>query len=439
MNQNQLQEYREKIAQLGSRPGLDTMIELLRRLGNPQNELKAIHVAGTNGKGSTCCMLESVLHAAGYKTGKYSSPAVFDEREKYKVNQKMVSQKVYLELFERIIEVSDAMEEEGLLHPTIFEMETALAFLLFCKKKCDYVIIETGMGGELDATNVMENKLASVFTSISYDHMNFLGDTLEEIAKQKSGIIKNTRYVIAGVQKPEVFQVLKDKAMSLACKFSYVDEEKIGKVKSKLNNQRFAYKNWKDIEIQLNGTYQIKNTALVLETIMALRELGVVIPDEKVYQGIKEAYLEGRCSVIENKPLFIMDGAHNEGAAKELAETIRECFTNKRIIYIIGVLKDKEVESIIRNTCEYAEEIITVSTPDPVRGMHAYDLAKEVYKFHSHVTAADSIEEAVEMAYLFAEKQDVIIAFGSLSYLNRLKEAVLNRKMNRSDSHGRSK
>lgn len=438
MNEKEAMAFLEESSGYGIVPGLDSIRELCRRLGDPQKDLKFVHVAGTNGKGSVCTYLASVLKAAGYRVGKYISPAIFTCREEIQVNDRNITVRAFCQGLERIREICGEMTAEGLPHPTAYEIKTALGFLYFKEKKCHIVILETGMGGCLDATNIVENTLVAVITSVSMDHMKFLGNSLAEIAAQKAGIMKNGRPVVSMRQEKKAAEVIAEKAGELGCPLTVADPQHLKNIRYGLNRQRFDYGNWKRMEIALAGKYQPENAALALEAINALRVEGVSIPEEAVRQGLAEAEWHGRFTVIGEKPCFVIDGAHNEDAARRLAESIEFYFTNKRIIYIIGVLKDKEYGKIVRLTASRAEHIITVTPPDNPRALPAYELAKEVALVHPQVTAVDSLEEAVEMSTLLAGKEDVIIAFGSLSYLGRLTEIVEKRTAGKKNAGGKT-
>ncbi len=427
MNYREAMAYIEELGSYGIVPGLGNITELCRRLGNPQDALRFIHVAGTNGKGSTIAFIAAILECAGYRVGRYTSPAVFEYRERYAVNGRMITQKAFGELLEQVKEACDAMTAEGMPHPTTFEAETALAFLYFKEKACDVVVLETGMGGAMDATNLITTTDAAVLVSVSMDHMQYLGKTLAEIAGQKAGIIKPGCAVVSAPQKDEVYEVLVKAAEVKECSLYRADTGKLTCMKNGIRKQSFNYKKYKKLEITMAGKYQADNAITAIEAAEALKDRGYHITEDAVRKGLLQAKWPGRFMVIQDKPLMIIDGAHNEDAAKRLAETIEFYFTNKRIIYIMGILKDKEYEKIITLTHHPADQIITVTPPGP-RGMRAYDLAGEVAKVHPQVTAADSLEEAVEISRLLAGKDDVIIAFGSLSYLGRLKEIVEKQK-----------
>lgn len=420
MNYRQAMEYVESLGTRGIVPGLDSIRELCRRLGNPQNELKFVHIAGTNGKGSVLAYISTVLKCAGYRVGRYLSPVIFEYREKIQVNEKPISKAALCEGLEIIKLVCQEMAAEGFVAPTLFEVETALAFWYFQKKGCDIVVLETGMGGAEDATNLITTTITSVISSVGMDHMNFLGKTLDKIAAQKAGIIKEGSRVVVMKQQPIVMDVIKKAAKEKNCPLIEADGAKASCVRFGIERQKFDYDSMKNLEITLAGKFQIDNAVLAVEAVRSLADRGFAVEEEALRRGLKTAKWRGRFEVIRKKPLFIVDGAHNEDAAQKLANSIEFYFTNKRIIYIMGVLKDKEYEKIINLTHEYADQIITVTPPNNKRALPAYELAKEIALVHPDVTAVDSLEEAVEMSMLLAGSEDVILAFGSLSYLGKL-------------------
>ncbi len=439
MNYKEAVAYIEEVQAYGSVLGLENVAELCKRLGNPQKDLKFIHIAGTNGKGSVLAFVSTVLTKAGYKVGRYISPTIFDYRERIQINGRMISKQALGAYMGRIKEACDAMAEEGLPHPTIFEMETAMGFLYFKEKGCDMVVLETGLGGITDATNVIENTVVAVLTSISRDHMGFLGDDLEEIAKKKAGIIKKGCLAVTSRQEPSVRKVLEEACKSKGAELFSADVSRAEAVKHGIKKQSFSYKEYKKIEISMAGTYQIENAVTAIEVIRALKQAGYLIKDRAVYEGMSEAVWTGRFSVISQKPLFIVDGAHNEDGAKKLADSLSFYFTNRKIIYIMGVLRDKEYGKIIENTCFLADSILTIKPPRNERALEAYELAKEAAKYHKNVTALDSLEEAVELSLLMAEKDKdtVIAAFGSLSFLGELITILEHKKEIRKDCHGK--
>ncbi len=442
MKYQEVLDYVASLSSYGIVPGLENIERLCDLLGNPQNELKFVHIAGTNGKGSALAYISTILKCAGYRVGRYLSPVISDYREKIQVNEKVITQKALCQGMELVKAACEQMVEKGYPHPTPFEVETALAFWYFREKKCDIVVLECGMGGRGDATNLIQTTCVSVIASVSMDHMNFLGKTLADIAFQKAGIMKEGRPVVMLCQSEGAQQVFEEEAAQKGCALLVADPAKASGVRYGVERQRFHYDGYKDLEIRLAGKHQVANAVLAIEVIKVLSKEGFPITEAQLRKGLSETHWSGRFTVIGKKPYFIVDGAHNEDAAKKLAESIDFYFTNKRIIYIMGVLRDKEYEKIIELTYPYADHIITVTPPDNSRAMQAYDLAMAVNEVcqrsawqggkdtagqYPQVTAVDSLEEAVEISHLLAGKDDVILAFGSLSYLGRLMEIVKKR------------
>ncbi len=430
-------DYMDSLKNYGIVPGLDSIRELCRRLGNPQDGLRFVHIAGTNGKGSVLAYVSTVARCAGYRVGRYISPAVRDYRERFQLDGRMITQKDLCSLAEELRRVCDTMTGEGLPHPTAFEVETALGFLYFRRKDCDLVVMETGMGGRLDATNVIGNTLVAALTSVSMDHMQYLGDTLGAIAGEKAGILKPGCCAVSAAQEPEAMEVIRAQAQRLGVPLTVADGEKAVRVRYGLERQRFDYGGMKDLEISLAGRYQIGNAVLAVEVCRALGERGFDISEKALRQGLLDTRWLGRFTVLGRRPLFVADGAHNEDAAKKLAESIEFYFTNRRIIFIMGILKDKDYERIIELTARYADQILTVAPPDNPRAMSSYELAREVARVHPRVTAVDSLEEAVEISHLLADREDVILAFGSLSYLGGLMDIMEERNRKTAAHKGR--
>ena len=328
---------------LGSIPGLDSIRDLADRIGNPQDELKFIHVAGTNGKGSVSSFIATVLQLCGLRIGRYISPTIYTYRERFQINGKMIGKKELGEEMSLMKEACDALVSQGKPHPTSFEIETALAFHYFYKKQCDIVVLETGMGGTLDATNIIKDPLMCVLTSISMDHMQFLGDTLSKIAENKCGIIKGGSRVVCAMQPDEaetvVMDVCREKNASLvfadASQVEYIPLGKAGK--PSLEKQAFLFEGER-YEISLLGKYQIENAVTAIKALQELRTIGYTkITDEKIKKGLLDTQWKGRFSLLAGKPYFVADGAHNVAAAKKLAESIRFYFTNRKIVYIMGM------------------------------------------------------------------------------------------------------
>ncbi len=423
------EEALETLSELNKRgihPGLEGIRKLTEALGSPEKGLKVIHVVGTNGKGSTALFISEIIKAAGYKCGLYSSPAVFDDREIIKVNGRMISKADYCGLVEEVCGAN-------VFGCTRFEVETAMALKYFKDRECDFAVVEAGMGGLTDATNIVTDTVAAVIAPIGMDHTEYLGDTIEKIAAQKAGIIKKGCKVVSAVQVPEAASVIREKAAAEGASYCEADASFAEKVKLGLNKTTFTYKGMTALEINLLGNYQVKNTCLAVEAALALS-----LPEKAIRKGLTNARESGRFERICDKPLFYIDGAHNEPASLELRECIKTYFTKKKIIYIMGMLRDKDIKSVIRNTADLAECVFTVATPNAARTLSSFELAEAVREFNPMVTSLDSIEEAVEMAAMMAlsDKNTVVLAFGSLSHLKRVRDAVSNIKNFKSDCHG---
>lgn len=419
MTAKQREEYMTYLAKRGSVLGLESMRMLLFRLGNPEKKCRIVQIAGTNGKGSILAMLSTILKVAGYKVGTYSSPAVFEEREIIRIGGRNISEKDYCEYFGRMKEVTDAMEEEGLPCPTLFEVQTAIAYLYFAEKGVDLAIVETGLGGRDDATNVCENNLAAVFATISKDHMQILGDTLAKIAMVKAGIMKPSCPVVLGLQEKEVETVLKTEGKRLNCKLYEsvpVPSGKIYKTKTV-----FDYRDYKKLELSLLGEHQIKNAITVLDTLAALEDQGYHVSEKQIRKGLLETCWPGRFEILCEKPLTILDGAHNEDAAIRLKQALIALTGKSPLVFVMGMLKDKEYDKVVKLLSPLGAQIVTLTPPNPLRALDAHLLAEEIRKYNPNVTEAGSIEEAAEIAKLLSGGICPIICFGSLSFLGRIR------------------
>lgn len=454
MNYSEAREYLKNVNKLGSILGLNTIKELLKRLGNPQNELKVVHIAGTNGKGSIMTFVQNILMESGYKVGRYCSPAVFNEREIIRINDEYISEEQSADLLTRIKEKCDSMYSEGLPHPTSFEIETAEALMFFKEQNCDIALIECGMGGETDATNVFEKVLCSVIATISLDHTQFLGSTIEEITKVKSGIIKENCPVVMSKQTGEAESVIKKVCKQNNSKLIIPTEQDFENVEIDGLTTKVTYKASNNKEYILNlqalGTYQIKNAKTAVEVALVLDKAltektnicdesdknngtgmknninnsGNAI-EKNIKKGIEKTVWPGRMEVISKEPLIIIDGAHNPGAVLELRKTLDLYFTNKRITFIMGVLSDKDFSKEAEIIADRAERIITI-TPNNSRGLDGHKLAETLVKYNHNVQVADSLKQAAEESIdtIKENRVDMILAFGSLSYLGELKQVV---------------
>ena len=411
--------FMDKIAKKGSVLGLDAMCLLMQALGDPQEQLQVIHVAGTNGKGSTCAMLQSILCRQGYRVGLYTSPAVFCYEERFSIDGAYIDAAAFNAYMHRMEDAWQEVERQHGVCATIFEVETALAYLYFYEAGCDYVIMEVGMGGATDASNVLNHSLCSVFAAIGRDHMQFLGPDLESIARIKAGIMKAGGQAVSTWQEPKAAKVLEDVAKAGKTGLTFCDGSKV-KIKQR-KPLCYDYKEFSDIEVPLEGSYQLQNSVLVLETIRILRKLGVFISDAAVKEGMQKTVWQGRMECLCKEPLIYMDGAHNLPAAKRLWETLESDFTNKSITYIMGVLADKEYEEMLALLLPRAGHIYTV-TPDNARALPAEKLQKTIENLSYAALACPSLEDALYQALQAGD--DMILAFGSLSYLGDFKKIV---------------
>ena len=435
MNYEEARQYIEAAGKYGMVLGLSTMNNLLARLGNPQQKLSFVHIAGTNGKGSVGAFLNEILRNAGIKTGRYVSPALFEYEERIQISDKKeiayISKWNVAKWVSAIEFAVQEMVADGLPHPTPFELETAMAFMEFEAQGCELVLLETGLGGRLDATNVIKTGVCQVFTAISRDHTQFLGDTLAEIASEKAGIIKKDVPSISWQQEPEVKTVLKEKAESLGGSLLEIDFSKLSIVDMTLEGTHFTYKG-QDFETGLLGENQPKNAVLAIETARELQRQGFAISEEAIFKGIKSACWVGRFTIVSKEPLIVIDGAHNEAAAKSLARSLEVYFPKKNLIGIVGMFKDKEYDKVLKETLPFMKEIFTIK-PEGARGLEAEVLAEVGRNYCERVTACNSVKEALSKAMEAGKsinstterkEETAIIIYGSLSFLHEVTKLV---------------
>lgn len=428
MTYKEARVYLDEMSKYGSVLGLDTIRNLLQELGNPQDHLCFVHIAGTNGKGSVLAYTSTILSEAGYRTGRYVSPTVVSYLERIQVDGNWITEQEFAELTEMIQKAIVRMEAMGQNLPTVFEIETAIAFLYFQKMQCDIVVLETGLGGDLDATNMIRNTKVAVFASISMDHMGFLGSSIAEIAEKKAGIMKPGCSVVSAVQRPEVWEILKSRAKTMCCPIKKIEKDRICILSESYRGQCFTYKESADIDIALAGEYQTENAATAYEVIEELRKQGYRISKQALEAGFAKTRWPGRFTCVHEDPVFMVDGAHNENAVKRLREAVDRYFQGKRLLLIMGVFRDKEYEKMAEIMAPAADIIYTVDLPDENRSLPKEELQKVVSRYCSRTYAAASIEDAVQKAYQEAECEDVILAFGSLSYMGQMIKYAEGRK-----------
>lgn len=412
--------------------GLDRMEELLRRLGNPQDDLKVIHVAGTNGKGSVSKYLEEGLSACGYKMGIYTSPYIETFNERIRYDGADISDEDLEYYGQKVVSAAEAMVADGLDSPTEFEVVTAIAFLYFAGRQADITILEVGLGGIGDSTNVVKSPLASVITSISYDHMAQLGSSLAEIAVNKAGIIKTGCPVIANVPQRDAAKIIARKAYAMGSRLYDISGIRAAVSDETPFSQKVSMelyeKSYSDVEISMVGRHQAENLKTALATLEILRKSGAVKLDrEALYEGLKRARQPGRFEVISEDPLVIIDGAHNEAGAQALQETMAQHFAGKKILLVAGILADKEIDSIVKFLTKITDHII-VTEPDNPRKLAAEKLAEHVAEFGVAAEAVPDVEAAVHRAKELADGYDVILFAGSLYLIGDVRRLWRNER-----------
>ena len=422
LNDQEVKNYLENLSRAGIILGLETIKNLLDELGNPQDDLTFVHLAGTNGKGSVLAYVASIVQEAGYRTGQYTSPPLISRREQIQINGEWVSKESYGKLVEKVKDATIRLEKKNKTLPTVYEAETAMAFLYFKEAACDLVILETGMGGRDDATNIVKNTLVAGFTSISLDHMSFLGETIEEIATVKAGIIKANSIVVSGIQRPSVLEILKEKSVAEWATFNVVSERELHLIEETYHKQVFTYKSSPPLTLQMTGSHQIENAAVALEIIHKLQGLGFKISEREITSGLFKTKIFGRFSILGEHPIFIVDGAHNENGVLRLRDNIIRLFPNQKITFIMGIYKDKKVAEMAKMILPLAKTIYTVSLANEKRTLTAIELkekCEEQLTANSDISIfpCSSINHAVKLALENGGEDGVIIALGSLSYL----------------------
>ena len=410
MNYSEALEYIHSINWTFTKPGLERISFLCEKLGNPQNELNFVHVAGTNGKGSFCSMLDSVLRAAGYKTGLFTSPYIKEFNERIRYCGENIPNDELAEITEYIKPFADAMEDK----PTEFELITAIGLEYFKRKKCDVVVLEAGMGGRLDSTNVISESVLSVITGISLEHTDYLGDTVEKIAAEKAGIIKNGGRIIYGGEDDSAAEVIENIAKARSAKYGRVDRSTLKILSSTLEGTSFSYKSYDNVKLSLLGLYQPQNATNVIDAVEALRECGFDISNEALFSGLAAAEWPARFEIVCKDPLVIYDGAHNPQGIEIATESIKRYFGDKKVCVLTGVMKDKDYDYIAQRLASVASDAFTV-TPNNPRALGAEEYASVLKSNGVNAMAFDNVKDAVAKAKKEArEKNTALVCLGSL-------------------------
>lgn len=422
MTYNESLDYLKSISNRGSRPGLSRILEILKLLGEPQKSLKIIHVAGTNGKGSVCRMLESILTEAGYRTGLFTSPCIDSETECYRINKENISESDFSETVFHIKTAEEKMDDK----PTSFEFETAMAVWYFYQKKCDVVILEVGMGGRLDATNISDMPVLSVITDVALDHMDYLGNTISKISIEKAGIIKSGCPTVFGGNNPEALKVIQTTANKLSSSLLLTERGNIGIVSSGLKGSVFNYNKYTNLKIKLAGLYQPGNAAIAIDSIKILNKSGFNISPNDIYNGLAAAVWAGRFEVFSNNPPIIYDGSHNPQGMTATVKSIKEYFPGKKINLIMGVMADKDYEKMVNIISPYINQAYTV-TPKNQRALDGAELSDLFKKNKVNSEYHTDISKAVSSAVSFSNKSNTpLIILGTLYMYSDIKRAIIS-------------
>ncbi|MCG0275216.1 MAG: bifunctional folylpolyglutamate synthase/dihydrofolate synthase [Thermosediminibacteraceae bacterium] len=426
-------EFIEGVGKFGIKLGLQNIIRLLELLGNPQEGLKIIHVAGTNGKGSTCAMIDSILRTAGYRVGLYTSPYLEVFNERIRVDGSNIPDDDVARLTEKIKEAVKEMEARGWGVPTEFEVVTALGFLYFQEQNVDFLVLEVGMGGRYDATNVI-TPLVSVITPISYDHQQYLGNTLREIAGEKCGIIKQGVVAVTAPQMPEAMMVIEDTCRKLNSPLVKVEQEARYRlldwgVEGQIFDLKTSKNEYDRLQIKLLGDHQLDNAATAVVAVEALERYGINLSHDAVRMGLLRARWPGRLEILKTNPYVLIDGAHNPSGIRVLKDAILKYFPGKKVILVIGILEDKDYVSMLEEIVPIAEAVVATK-PDSPRALSASALEASIRSLSLRkmpkIFSSDNIEEAIDAAFNMAGADDLIVFAGSLYLVGTVRSLLKN-------------
>ncbi|QUH20197.1 bifunctional folylpolyglutamate synthase/dihydrofolate synthase [Alkaliphilus sp. B6464] len=429
MNYQEALDYIHGTYKFGSKLGLENIKYLLSLLGDPHKKLKIIHVAGTNGKGSTSSYIHSILKEAGYRVGLYTSPYLEEFTERMRINGENIPKDKLANITAIVKEKIEGMVNEGKNHPTEFEVVTAIAFYYYAKENIDFLVLEVGLGGRLDATNVVEDPLLSVITPIGLDHTEYLGDTLDKIAYEKGGIIKENSLVLSYPQEAEVIDVFRNLCAERNSKLFVTSFNELTIHKSTIEEQVFSVNIlgnvYDNIKIQLVGIHQIYNACTAIGAVEVLRKYrNINISDEAVLGGLYNAKWPGRFEVLQRDPVVIIDGAHNLHGAEALRKSIGALLKDYKITFVIGMLQDKDVEGVLKDLIPLMSKIIATRPANP-RAMNAIDLADKLKVFGKETYVSEDIKEAINMAIEETEANEAIIFAGSLYMIGEVRKLLI--------------
>lgn len=419
MNAEQAIAYIHSVCWKGSIPGLGRTQELLEKMGNPEKKLKFVHIAGTNGKGSTAAMTASILSKAGYRTGLYTSPYIYRFHERIQVDGVEISDEDLTEITEYVKPLADSMAQS----PTEFELVCCIAFEYFYRKKCDIVVLEVGMGGAWDATNVIEVPEVAVITNIGLDHTEYLGDTVEKIAETKSGIFKPHGHAVVYRSTPSVEAVYERVCAERDVSLRKADFEGLVLKAHTLEGQVFDCGSRKNLVLPLLGDHQLHNASVVLSIADTLIGEGWNISEQNIYDGIRDVRWPGRFDIVCRKPLFIIDGGHNPQCIEALVKNIRDYLAGKKVIALTGVLADKDYADMYKPVMPLVDRFVCITPPNP-RKLEAEQLARYLRQAGAQAQASESILDGVKKAMELAGEDGVVLCFGSLYSIGGIRDAL---------------
>lgn len=417
MNYQQALDYIHAVQWAGHKPGLTRTRDLLAALGNPHKQLKFVHVAGTNGKGSTCAMLASCLQAAGYRVGLYTSPFINRFNERIQINGQQIPDDSLVELVEEIRPIADSMADV----PTEFELITAIGMLYFARQACDVVVLEVGLGGTLDSTNVIDTPACAVITALGMDHVKELGPTLADIASAKAGIIKAGGPVVSYGSGPEADPVIAAAAAEKGCPLTVVDFSRLAITGGDLDAVTFDFDGITGIRLPLIGSYQPRNAALAITALRVMRSEGWHITEENIRTGLESVSWPGRFELLRRAPAFLLDGSHNAHGMTATVQSLRDRFPGQKFVFLVSIMADKDVEEMLALLAPLAERFVTVAAHTP-RAMPAEELASRIRAHGCPAESAPSIEAGVARAVQLGGDGPVC-ALGTLYFSGDVRKA----------------
>ena len=417
MNYDEAMQYIHAVQWAGHKPGLSRTRTLLAALGDPHRQLKFIHVAGTNGKGSTAAMLAACLQAAGYRVGLYTSPFINRFNERIQVDGEQIPDRALVQLVEQVKPAADAMADV----PTEFEIITALGMLWFAQQRCDIVVLEVGLGGTLDSTNVIDPPECAVITALGMDHVRELGPTLAEIASAKAGIIKPGSPVVSYGGAPEADAVIARAAARQNAPLTVVDFAKLNVRGGDLDGVNFDFDGLENIRLPLIGSYQPKNAAVAITALRVLRQRGWNIPESAIRQGLEQVSWPGRFELLRHSPAFLLDGSHNAHGMRATVQSLRDRFPGQKFVFLLSIMADKDVDEMLELLLPLAKRFVTVAAHTP-RAMPAQTLAEHIRVRGGTAEPAPSIEAGVARAVALGGSGPVC-ALGTLYFSGEVRTA----------------